>query len=277
MKIDNLQKIHKQYNAILCDVWGVIHNGQKAHKRAVETLLKCRENGKIVVLITNAPRPAQSVIEQLEIIGVDQNAYDSIVTSGDVTKNKIEKYKNSVFHLGPERDNKIFEGIKVEFKNAENAECVVCTGLVDDDNEKPQDYKNMFQNMIERKCKMICANPDIVVERGDKIIWCAGALAQLYEEMGGEIEIAGKPHKPIYQKAMEKINEMTEKNVEEKNVLAIGDAIATDAKGAGQAKVPFLFITNGIHAKECGDDTQTQKFLEGVEHKPEFWQTQLNW
>ena len=277
MKIDNLQKIHGQYNAILCDVWGVIHNGQKAHKSAVETLIKCRENGKIVVLITNAPRPAQSVQKQLEIIGVDENAYDSIVTSGDVTKNRIEKYKNSVFHLGPERDKTIFEGIKVEFKDAENAKCVVCTGLFDDDNEKPQDYKNMFQNMIERKCKMICANPDIVVERGDKIIWCAGALAQLYEEMGGEIEIAGKPHKPIYEKAMGKINEIAEKNIERKNVLAIGDAIATDAKGAGQAKVPFLFITNGIHAKECGDDAQTQKFLEGVEHKPEFWQTHLNW
>lgn len=280
MEIQNLKDIEQKFEAILCDVWGVVHNGINAHKNAVDALTRFRQNNKIVILITNAPRPNQNVKMQLEKLNVAQNAYDDIITSGDVARELIEKNKNSVFHLGPERDKQIFNNINVKFEDENNARCIVCTGLFDDENQKPQDYQKMFKEMIQRKCKMICANPDIIVERGDKIIWCAGALAQMFKEMGGEIEIAGKPYAPIYSQAKRKINEIKGENVNENKILAIGDAIATDAKGAQNNQIQFLFHARGIHQNDYDipDDAKSiEKFIAKLDKKPEFWQKQLCW
>jgi len=252
-QIATLDEIADGYDAVLCDVWGVVHNGVEAFVEAAAALARVRAAGKPVVLLTNSPRPNADVAVQLDTIGVGRDAWDGIVTSGDVTRDLIAEGARRIFHLGPERDLPIFDGLNLRFVSLSEAEYVVCTGLRDDERETPDSYRAELETMRARKLFMLCGNPDLVVERGDKLIYCAGAIADLYRELGGDVLYAGKPHAPIYDLALQRVKAVRGNAPPRGRVLAIGDSVRTDLTGATKAGLDCLFVTAGIHAEELGD------------------------
>ncbi len=251
--LPHFSSLAPDYDVLLCDVWGVVHNGIAALPEACDALMRARARGAVVVMITNAPRPREAVAGQLRHFHVPSETWDAIVSSGDVTRRVVEaRHGKSVHVIGPERDRPIFSGLNVKFAPLETADYVVCTGLLDDDTETPDDYRERLQAMLARKLFMVCANPDVVVERGERLVYCAGAIADLYATMGGEVLYAGKPYRPIYDLALERAAEAAGREVPLSRVLAIGDSLRTDLKGARTAGVDFLFMTAGIHAEELG-------------------------
>jgi HAD superfamily hydrolase (TIGR01459 family) len=251
--ISKFSELAPDYDALLCDVWGVIHNGLAAFPHACDALTRMRARGGVVILITNAPRPSEQVARQLERLHVPREAYDAIVSSGDLTRGVVEeRHGQSLYHLGPERDRSIFSGLDVHFAPPENANYVVCTGLEDDEVETPDDYRARLESMLARKLFMVCGNPDVVVERGPALVYCAGAIADLYATMGGEVLYAGKPYRPIYDLALAKAAAAAGRKIAPGRVIAVGDSVRTDLKGARTAGVDFLFVTSGIHAEELG-------------------------
>lgn len=252
-KIERLDELMPRYDVLFCDVWGVVHNGIHAFVPAKAALQRAREAGLTVVLVTNAPRPAPLVAAQLSLLGVPDDAYDRIVTSGDVTRELIANGPRRLFHLGPERDLTLYEGLDVELVEEFEAAGVVCTGFFDDEVEVPEDYADMLARFRSRNLPFICANPDIVVERGNRLIWCAGALARDYGQLGGRTLIAGKPYRPIYEAALAAAGEVRGQAVDKTRVLAIGDGMLTDVKGAEQFGIDVLYISGGIHAGDYAD------------------------
>jgi HAD superfamily hydrolase (TIGR01459 family) len=246
--LDSIKDLGSRYRAWLVDIWGVMHNGRRAFPGAVAATRAFRAQGGIVVLLSNSPRPSPSVQEQLRRLGVPDDAYDATVTSGDLTRHELAKHHGAtVFHLGPERDRPIFHGLDVKLGPHEHAALVVCSGLFDDETETPEDYADLLRALAARELPMICANPDHMVERGDRLVWCAGALAQLYERQGGSVIYAGKPYAPIYQLALETIGDLAGKTVTKDEVLAIGDGVNTDIAGAAGVGIDAMFVASGLH------------------------------
>lgn len=251
-RVEGLKALVGEFDALLCDVWGVLHNGVSAFPAAVDAIARFRQEGGPVILVTNAPRPTPSVQEQLRALGVPDHSYDAIVTSGDVTRGLIAATPGvKLFHIGAPRQLAFYEGLDVVFASEGDAELVSCTGLVDDTTETPDDYRAQLQRLVARGLPMICANPDIVVEYGDKLVFCAGALARLYQDLGGETVLVGKPHAPIYDAARAKVAERGGTKP-----LAVGDGLQTDIRGAVDNGVPALFVTGGIHAADFGSVEQ---------------------
>lgn len=253
--IAGLSTLAEAYDGIICDVWGVLHNGISPYPAAAEALARFRALGKAVVLLTNAPRPAKAVEELLDRqYAIGPESYDEIVTSGSVARKVFENEpRRRLFHLGPSHNLGLFEGLDVEVVGEEDAEYVALTGLFDDEAETPESYRPMFSRFVERGLKMYCANPDVVVERGDRLVYCAGALAQLYIELGGDTTIIGKPYKPIYDAALAAIDRAKGRPVDKRRVLAIGDGLPTDIKGAWGQGIDVLMVTAGIHGADFGD------------------------
>lgn len=249
--ISGLSELSGRYDAVLSDVWGVIHNGVAAFPEAVEALRNFRQNGGRVVLITNAPRPSAPLIAMLDRLGVPRDAYDAIVSSGDATRSMIGKYRGkAIHHVGPPtEDDALYEGLDVRRTGAEEAEVVVVTDL-DTDDDTPEMYRERAKFWLQRKLPMICANPDRVVEHGDQIVYCGGALGDLYAAMGGMVHMAGKPYQPIYEEAFRLAEQAAGRSLDKARVLAIGDSVRTDATGAAQFGIDLLFITGSIHAAE---------------------------
>jgi HAD superfamily hydrolase (TIGR01459 family) len=241
------------YDVVLSDVWGVVHNGIAATPEACDALTRFRAHGGTVVLITNAPRPGANVRLILDRLAVPHTAYDAIVSSGDVAHALITaRAGQRVFHIGPARDLPIFDGLDAPVTELERADYVVCSGLYDDTVETPKDYHELIERMGARGLPMICANPDIVVERGHELVYCAGAIADLYAAAGGEVIYAGKPYRPIYDQALAVAEAARGARVEHERLLAIGDSVRTDLKGAAALGIDCLFVTAGIHAEELG-------------------------
>ncbi len=252
--IERFSTLVPAYDLVLSDVWGVVHNGIAAYPEAGDALTRFRRGGGTVVLVSNSPRPGKPVTRQLDQFGVSRSAYDAVVTSGDVTRGLLEQRPGAqVFHIGPERDLSIFENLPIRFTPLEEADCVVCSGLFDDETETPENYRPLLDQMRARGLLMICANPDVVVERGEKLVYCAGAVADLYAALGGAVIYAGKPHRPIYDLALAKSAELRGSDVDLARVLAIGDSVRTDFKGSLALGIDCLFVTAGIHAEELGD------------------------
>ncbi len=249
---ETLDALIDGYDVVLCDVWGVVHNGVIAWPEAHTALRRARAAGRAVVLVTNAPRPHPHVRDQLASLGVPDAAFDDVATSGDVTRALIAEGPRRVFHMGTERDLSLFDGLDVELVEEFEASAVVCTGLFDDETESPETYAELLARLRARDLPMICANPDIVVERGDKLVYCAGALARAYGQLGGRTLIAGKPHRPIYDLALRLAEKARGGPVDRARVLAIGDGITTDVKGAMDSELALLFVSDGIHAREYG-------------------------
>jgi len=251
--IETLDQMTDRYKVILSDVWGVVHNGERAFPDSCAALRRARERGLAVILITNSPRPRPEVEAQMAMLGVPAGTYDGIVTSGDVTRGLIQEGPRRIFHLGAERDVTLYEGLDVELVEEFEADGVVCTGYFDDETDTPEDYAELLRRLRARNLPFICANPDIVVERGERLIWCAGALARDYQQLGGRTLIAGKPYRPIYRAALEMAEELSGGDIHERDVLAIGDGIMTDVKGAEQNGIDILYVSAGIHAREYGE------------------------
>jgi HAD superfamily hydrolase (TIGR01459 family) len=243
------------YDVVLCDVWGVVHNGVTAFAEAGAALMRFRAQGGTVVLITNAPRLADVVVSLLDHLAFPREAYDAVVTSGDVTRTIIAgRAGQRAFHIGPPRDVPIFDGLDTKLVPLDLADYVVCSGLYDDTVETPQDYAALITQMHGRGLAMLCANPDVVVERGDKLVYCAGAIADLYAAAGGEVIFAGKPYRPIYEQALATARAVRDGVRGSERVLAIGDSVRTDLAGASAFGIDCLFVTGGIHAEELGRD-----------------------
>ena len=239
--------------AWLVDIWGVMHNGVVPFPTAVAACEKFREQGGLVLLLSNAPRPAPSVAQQLDRIGVRPSAWDLIITSGDASRAMIaDVAPGPVFHLGPERDVPLYDGLEVELGEIESSKAIVCTGLFDDETETPATYHDLLSVAAARSVPMICANPDKSVQRGSKIIPCAGAVAEAYEALGGRVVYAGKPYLPVYDMALKALSIKLGRKVGRSEVLAIGDGIKTDILGAANAGITSVYIASGVHLSKDG-------------------------
>jgi HAD superfamily hydrolase (TIGR01459 family) len=265
--IDSIAPLGKDYAAWLVDIWGVMHNGVRAFPPAVEATRRYREQGGIVLLLSNSPRPSEPLQRQLASLGVSEQSYDATVSSGDLTRHELAKHAGArIFHLGPERDLPIFKGLDLKRVDVRHAELVVCTGLFNDETETPEDYEGLLRELAERKLPMLCANPDHLVERGHDLVYCAGALAQIYAEDGGEVIYAGKPYLPIYELAEETVARIAGRKVARSEILAIGDGIRTDMAGAAEFGLDAVFVASGLHVGPGGeglDDLRLAELFEG--------------
>jgi HAD superfamily hydrolase (TIGR01459 family) len=242
-----MQRFSEAYPVWFCDIWGVVHNGHVPFPVTVAALKRHRERGGTVILVTNSPRSNLGVERQLVEIGVDPASHDRIVTSGDVTQVLMKLHGGGkVFHLGAERDHSIYDGTGVARVPLDQAHAVLCTGLFDDLNDKLSDYDELLAEMKHRGLTMICANPDKIVKKGERILYCAGKLAEIYQGLGGEVLMAGKPHAPIYDLALSEARRITGRDVGPADVLAIGDGPETDIRGAADYGLDALLVAEGV-------------------------------
>lgn len=259
--ISDLSQIGRDYQALFCDLWGCLHNGKQPYPAAVTALQEYRQAGGKVCLLTNAPRPNQSVIEQLRRMGVPDDCWDIVVSSGDSTQDAMfaGSVGRKVWHIGPEKDDSFFTDIPEEWRDApaitrvplEDAEGVVCTGLFDELNETTEDYRGRLMLARQRGLTMLCANPDVIVDMGETRLYCAGAIGEFYQELGGETLYFGKPYPPVYDRARRLMG-----LGEDARVLAVGDGVRTDVKGAQQEGIDCLFVTGGLAADQFGPDVE---------------------
>jgi len=255
--ISGLADIAERYDAVLCDVWGVIHNGETGFADAHQALVRFCDTRGPVVLITNAARPKAWVLPQLRALGTPDAAWSDIVTSGDVTRAEIEaRAPGPVWTIGPDRDHPIYEGLGLSFAGPADARFISCTGLVDDETESAEDYRAHLTDPAMRGVPFICGNPDRIVHRGARLIPCAGAVADVYESLGGPVVMAGKPYPPIYEKALAAIERLRGGPVDRTRILAIGDGLQTDLAGAAAMALDCLFVTSGIHAQDTQIDNR---------------------
>lgn len=256
--LTGLSAVAGQYDALFCDIWGVLHNGRQHFPPAYEALRRFKAERGPVILISNSPRPRDNLIEQLASLGIHDDGFSDVVSSGDATREYLRRFaaEGSAWKLGPERDNVIYEGIDIDLSGKpETAAFISCTGPFDDENDVLDQYSHAFTLAAQRKLVMICANPDKVVQRGDKIIMCAGSLADLYASLGGPVIMAGKPYAPIYDLCYAAYERLSGKTADKKRILAIGDGLPTDVLGANGQGLDLIFIAAGIHAVEAtGDD-----------------------
>jgi HAD superfamily hydrolase (TIGR01459 family) len=267
--IAGLSQISAGYDALLCDVWGVIHNGVESFPAACAALARFRAERGPVVLISNAARPHAPVVEQLDAIGVPREAWSHIVTSGDATRVLLaERAPGPAWLIGVDRDAPLYEGLGLETSDLAHARFISLTGPYDDENDEPGDYRDRFIEAVGRDLELICANPDIVVQRGDKLIYCGGALAQLYESLGGRVSMVGKPYKPIYDLSLAKAAEALGAPLDLSRVLCIGDGLPTDIRGANARGLDVLFVASGIHGTETiGPDGLNSAAVAGLLHE----------
>ena len=260
-----LSEIADRYDALLCDVWGVIHNGHVAFPAACEALRAFAETRGPVVLISNAPRPSAAVAPQLDALGVPRSAWSAFVSSGDATRALLaERAPGPAWKIGPDRDAPLYEGLGLEFSEPEAAAFISCAGPNDDETETPEDYRDRLAICARRGLTMICANPDRVVQRGDRLIYCGGALADVYAAMDGVVVMAGKPFAPIYDMAVAQAASHLGRPLQRSRILCIGDGMPTDVKGAADQGLDCLFIAAGIHGAEAMRDGKLDPVLTGA-------------
>jgi HAD superfamily hydrolase (TIGR01459 family) len=245
--LNGLSEIASDYDALLCDLWGVVHDGHRVHEPAADALRRFRAAHGPVILLTNAPRLPETVVKQLTGFGVPTDCYDAIVSSGSACRAELAiraaKRRVSLYYIGTDYELSIFDGLNVVLTSLEEADVVLCAGLRADLTETPADYAGELAAIAARGLTMLCANPDIVVHRGPRLCWCAGALAREYEALAGRVTYYGKPYAPVYDLAVAAAKGA-------KRLLAIGDGTATDIKGANSQGFDALFIADGVHCKD---------------------------
>ncbi len=278
--LSGFSNVADRFDLCFCDVWGVVHNGVAPFEGAVEALVKMRERGTSVVLLTNAPRPRDAIVRQLDGFGVPREAWDAIVTSGDVCRSLIEaRAGQPMYRLGPDRDLPLIAGLDAPEVDADDASYVLCTGLFDDEADTPETYAGLLAGFAARGLTMICANPDLVVERGGHIVPCAGAVALAYEEIGGTAIYAGKPHRPIYEVALAIAVEKRGAPVMRDRICAIGDAIRTDIAGAAGFGAAGIMVLAGIHAQDLMETSWEERhgWFGRQTHRPDYAIPHLVW
>ena len=276
-ELEHISEIFKKYDTFVIDLWGVMHDGIKLNSKAIEAVDHLNNNDKKIVFLSNAPRPSSKVIDFLLKIKMDKKYLLNVMTSGEAAMQAINQYKfgKKFFHLGPPRDSSLFEKIKDNLTSIDNCDFILCTGLFDEDDpdlnkkqlhENDMDYYKNFLASYSSK-KLICTNPDLIVHRGDKKEYCAGYIAKIFEELGGKVIYYGKPHKEIYELCFKK-NE---------KVMAIGDNLRTDIKGANNLNKDCLFISNGVHRDEFSNNSELDSLLEKYKVKANYFQIKLKW
>lgn len=251
-----LSDLRSRYDALFCDVWGVIRDGRALIPEAVTALQRYREAGGVVCLVSNSPRRGYDLTDRLREMGFPDDAFDAVVTSGDAIHEELQaRCPGKALIIGTDFDESLYEGLDLEPVGIEDADFISCTGPDDYWNGKPEDYRALLERALERDLDLVCANPDIVVQAGDQLIYCAGAIARLYREMGGRSIVAGKPHRPIYRLARHALSAMGSP-VTDDRILAVGDGPETDLEGAKRAGVDALFIADGI----LGGDLESRDF-----------------
>ena len=282
--IQSLDEIDPGYRVLYCDLWGCLHDGVQVFPAAVAALERFRGRGGIVVLMTNSPRPGLGVAKQIEALGAPRSCWDLIVSSGDAAQAAMVagQFGRRVYHIGPARDLGFFadpEGRPFDIARVplEEAEGIVCTGLFDDRRETPDDYRASILYGKTKGLKLLCANPDVVVDVGDQRVYCAGAIAQAYTRAGGRSYYFGKPHPPIYALARERLRERTGFEPVHDEILVLGDGLATDIAGAMGEGLDALFVTGGIAAEETGttetggpDPARLDAFLDAARMTPKL-------
>jgi HAD superfamily hydrolase (TIGR01459 family) len=244
-----MQQLSQRYPIWFVDIWGVVHNGVTPFAATVDVLTSHRAQGGTVILVSNSPRSETGVTKQLDEIGIRKDAYDAAVTSGDVTQNLMRaEPSGKLFHLGPARDMSLFDGVNIERVSQEHAGAIICTGLYHDDHETPEDYADLLARLRARNLPMICANPDKIVRKGDHLQYCAGALAEAYQKIGGTVLMGGKPYAPIYEAAVAKAAQVRGTPVSKSEVLAIGDGPETDILGAANFGLPAVYVSGGVRS-----------------------------
>jgi HAD superfamily hydrolase (TIGR01459 family) len=252
--VSGLREIAPGHDALICDVWGVIHDGHRGHPAAAEALQQFRRHHGPVILLTNAPRVPAEVAEQCAAFGVPPDCYDAIVSSGGAARSDLETRVRErggvlpLYYIGPDRDLPMIEGLNVRRTAIAEAAVALCIGLTDDMTETPADYAPVLAAMRERDLVMLCANPDIQVHRGPHLVWCAGALARDYQALGGEVVYYGKPHRPVYDLALARAAGRL--GHAPLRPLAVGDGLLTDIKGANSAGLDVLFVADGVHGED---------------------------
>ncbi len=267
-KLDHLQDIFNNYDYFIIDLWGVVHNGIEPYQGAMKTIEELHKNNKKYLFLSNAPRPVSDVKNFLvKKMRIDEKYLKNILTSGELAINSIKKfnYGKFFFHLGPERDKKIYEGLDNYKTELKKCDYVLCTGLYDDKMNELSFYEKLLKNSLNKK--MICTNPDLVVDKGNSQEYCAGSIARIFEKIGGEVVYFGKPHKEIYNKIIN----------EKDKALIIGDNLRTDIKGANNIKQDSLFILDGVHKNEILSLKNLNNIFQKYDVKTSFVQKQLNW
>jgi HAD superfamily hydrolase (TIGR01459 family) len=261
--VSGLSEIASGHDALICDVWGVVHDGQRHHPAAADALYRFREKHGPVILLTNAPRVPAEVAAQCASYGLPSDCYDAIVSSGGAAREELARRSAgrtlALYYIGPDRDLPMVEGLDVRRAGVAEAEVALAIGLRDDMVEVPADYDSELAQMKARGLQMLCANPDLVVHRGDKLLYCAGALAANYEKLGGAVIYYGKPHRPVYESALAAAALAAKATGRQspKRPLAVGDGLLTDIKGANAAGLEVLFIADGVHGEDIEPYTAT--------------------
>ena len=266
-ELNHLSYIYKNYDTFVIDLWGVVHNGMVLNPKAIEAIEQLENNSKKIVFLSNAPRPSSNVINFLLKMDMNRKYLLNVMTSGEAAMQAINKNKfgKSFFHLGPPRDTSVFEKVKDNRVDLESCDFILCTGLFDDHEDDLEYYRNYLKNHISKK--LVCTNPDLKVHRGTVEELCAGSVAKVFEEIGGEVVYFGKPHKEIYKMCV---------GPNEK-VLAIGDNLRTDIKGANNLKIDCIFITEGVHRNEFNNFSELNKLLGKYSVKANYFQKELKW
>lgn len=256
--IRSFDEIAPRYQAVLCDLWGCYHDGIRPFQAAVAALHRYRAQGGIVVLLTNAPRPPASVERFLDAMGAPKDSYDAIMSSGGACQRAIASgaYGRRFHYVGPDRDRHMLTDLGFADTPVAGAEAILCTGLIDDAAQTPVDYDPQIAVWRAQGLRLLCANPDIVVDRGHERLWCAGAIAQRYEAAGGAVVWFGKPHRPTYEQSFSLLAEIAGREIAPDRVIGIGDGVFTDVKGALDYGIDALFVTGGLAAAEVGDDPE---------------------
>ena len=265
---EGFSSIVDDYQLFYVDLWGVVHNGVSLHKEAIKTLNEIARKKKDYILLTNAPRPNHSVKSFLEKLGMEKEIRDHVYTSGEAALNYLRKHflEKTFFHVGPPRDFDLFTDFKKnKSKNIENSDYILCTGLFDNHDKDLKYYKSLFENNLKKK--MICTNPDLIVDRGSNRELCAGSVAMVFEKMGGEVIYFGKPYPEVYNQSFDNKN---------KKILSIGDNLNTDIKGANLLNFDSLLISNGIHKNEI-EKNGIQKTSKSYEAICNYVQSELKW
>ena len=266
-ELEHISEIFKNYDTFVIDLWGVMHDGIKLNLKAIEAVDHLNNSDKKIVFLSNAPRPSSKVINFLLKMNMDQKYLTNVMTSGEAAMHAINqnKFGKTFFHLGPPRDTSVFEKVKDYKTNIEKSDFILCTGLFDDQNDNLDYYKDFLANHVSKK--LVCTNPDLTVHRGNIEELCAGSIAKIFEELGGEVAYFGKPHREVYEMCF---------NSNEK-VLAIGDNLRTDIKGANNLNIDCIFISEGVHRDEINDISELDSLLKKYNVKANFFQKELKW
>lgn len=274
-----LSAIAERYDTVLCDVWGVLHDGRAAFVDACEALVRFRAGGGRVCLVTNAPVPEAQVIRYFEPLGVPREAFDACVSSGDATRFELGRRREmKIWRLGAdegwEHDRFLYEGLDLAFDDSAGADLLLCIGLRDQVNDQPEDYREELQAGVARGLPMLCANPDRQVRVGGRLYWCAGALAEIYEDLGGSVIYPGKPHAPIYDLALAR---MAALGAPAKDVLCVGDSPATDVRGARLQGFDSLYVGTGLRLHGADFETEVRELLGAYGEAATYAMRALKW